>query len=157
MVNLLFKIVPKATDIQTTNPTHLRKRSFLSLRSLKLSPTLSRKDSTVPDQTLSPSKSYCSSSRLSLHNKGETRRKSFLNFLRKSSIFSKHQDKEDDQQELPGIGRSYLGQIYRDAKMKFSKSKASFSDEVSYACCGSFRLFHFWIFCIQCSSFHSRT
>ena len=99
-----------------------RKRSFLSLSSLKLSPSMPRRKSV--------GKCLSSSPRPSLSNTPQTRRKSFLMFLRRSSIFNVNRENTEIEDQATPPSRpppSFLGQIYKNAKINLSKSFGSMS------------------------------
>ena len=105
--------------------------SFLSLHSFKLSPSSSRKASPVPDPGQSLGKSYSTSPRASVYFTPRLARKNKKKFFKKPSFFNKLEDQEEKEQidDEP----SYLGQIYRNAKFKLSrslKSKSSSSSQV---------------------------
>ena len=107
--------------------------SFLSLRSFNLSPSPSRKTSPDPSQSQLLGKSYSTSPRPSVHFTPRLGRKSMKKFFKKPSFFNKIQDNEE--KEPPVIEPSYLGQIYKNAKLKLSlslKSKSSSSSQVNY-------------------------
>ena len=100
-----------------------RKLSFLSLRSLKLSPSPDRKIFLKESLSNSPSNPT-----KSLHPP-QPRRKSIMKFLRRSSIFThnKEEDSESEDTMSAPAPPKFLGQIYRNAKLKLSRSFVSIS------------------------------
>ena len=95
-----------------------RKLSFLSLRSLKLSPSPDRKLFLKESLSTSPSNPTKST------QAPQQRRKSIMKLLRRSSIFN--HNKEEDSETAPPPPK-FLGQIYKNAKLKLSRSFASIS------------------------------
>ena len=95
-----------------------RKQSLLSLRSFKPSPSTPRKH--VRESLLSLQRS-------TNVVKTSNRRKSIIKFLRKSSIFNKDKGVTETEDNPTSEPRSFLGQIYKNAKIKLSKSLASVS------------------------------
>ena len=105
----------------------LRKLSFLSLRSLKLSPSPNRMKFVKKSLSSSPNPAYSQTP--------HTRRKSVKKLLRKSSIFNLNKEDSEKEDHFPSAQPpTFLGQIYKNAKLKLSRSFASVSSfsQVSY-------------------------
>ena len=106
--------------------------SFLSLPSLNISPSPSRKSSPGqgPDQLEMLEKSISASPRSSLYFTPRLNRKHQSKFFRKPSFFNKKLEVEEVKVE---IKPSYLGQIYKNVKFKLTRSfnsKSSCSSQV---------------------------
>ena len=105
-----------------------RKHSFLSFRSLRLSPSSSRSQLSPSGEAGGRShiRSQSSSPTPTKEEKSQ-RKKSFRISFRKSSLFSRAGD-EDEKAEREDGGYlrniSFLGQIYRNAKNRFSLTKS---------------------------------
>ena len=111
-------------DDKTNN---CRKRSFLSLKSF--SPSLSRRSSPVPGQAIPLGKTQSASPQHS-----GKRKKGLRTFFKKPSFFNKIEVNEN-KAEAAIDEPSYLGQIYKNVKFKFSRtfpSKSSSSSQVTF-------------------------
>ena len=97
----------------------LRKQSILSLRLFKPSPSKPSRRSV--------GKSLSSLPRSTNFDKTPNRRKSIIKFLRKSSIFNKDKGVTENEDKATPQPKSFLGQIYKNAKITLSKSLASVS------------------------------
>ena len=100
-----------------------RKLSFLSLRSLKLSPSPDRKLFLKESLSTSPSNPTKST------QAPQPRRKSIMKLLRRSSIFNHNKEEDSETEDIMSHPPppKFLGQIYRNAKLKLSRSFASIS------------------------------
>ena len=97
-----------------------RKTSFLSLRSLNISPSVSRTNSPSQNQSQLPGE------KSTTPRQG---RKSLRRFFKRPSFFNKIQ--EHDEHEEPVYQSSSFAQIYKNAKFRLSRSFASKSSSSS--------------------------
>ena len=93
-----------------------RKVSFVSLKNLRMnSPSTSRKNSMFVSNLDSNTK----------------RKNPAKFFLRKPSFFNKLTDRESKEDTKPEPGPSYLGQVYKNVKFRFSRTFSSSISQVS--------------------------
>ena len=92
---------------------------------MKLTPILSQKDP-ISEPSIAQSKTCAAVS------KQKTQRKSFINLLRKTWLFIKTTENQEERQSMPPVRKpTYLGQIYCHVMFKLSRSMSLKSSFVS--------------------------